>query len=150
HLYDPIAHIPLIIAHPTLAHGERRDQIVQLVDLYPTTLAAVGADCPPDRHGLNLLPVLDDPAAHTRDFAIYGVFGQGISITDGRWVLHQQPEEGNEPLYWYSHRLPLFQRFNVGEYPPEGRRPVDHTPYIAERWLSDRSQDPNELENLYD
>ncbi len=150
HLYDPIAHIPLIVAHPTLGHGERREQLVQLVDLYPTTLAAVGAEIPPDRHGINLLPLLENASIPTREYAIYGMFGQGMSIADGRWVLHQQPVEGNAPLNWYSHRLPLFQRFNVGPYTPEGCRPVEHTPYAGESWLSNRSVDPNELQNVID
>ncbi|MGN6699933.1 MAG: sulfatase family protein, partial [Thermomicrobiales bacterium] len=152
HLFDPIAHIPLIIAHPTLGHGERRDQLVQLVDLYPTTLAAVGADIPADRHGLNLVPVLADATTPTRDYAIAGIFGQSVTITDGRWALHQQPVAGNDPLYWYSHQHPKFLWYDVGPYectgPDTGRRPVRHTPYPDDTWLADRASDPNELTNL--
>jgi arylsulfatase A-like enzyme len=152
HLFDPIAHIPLIVAHPTLGHGERRDQLVQLVDLYPTTLAAVGADIPADRHGINLLPVLADATTPTRDYAIAGIFGQSVTITDGRWVLHQPPVAGNAPLFWYSHRHPKFLWYDVGPYectgPDTGRRPVRHTPYPADLWLSDQSSDPAELTNV--
>jgi arylsulfatase A-like enzyme len=148
HLFDPIAHIPLIVAHPTLAHGERRSHLAQLVDLYPTVLAAVGADCPAGIHGVNLLPVLEDARAPTREAAIAGVFGESVTITDGRWVLHQQPAPGNAPLYWYSHRLPLFLKYEVGPYEPEGRRAVRREPYPGETWLSDRRDDPNELHNV--
>ncbi|MGH2559883.1 MAG: sulfatase [Thermomicrobiales bacterium] len=152
HQFDPVAHIPLIVAHPTHGQGERRDQLVQLVDLYATTLAAVGAETPPDRHGLNLLPVIEEAGTPTRDYAVAGVFGQSVTITDGRWVLHQQPVEGNGPLNWYSHRLPKFQRYDVGPYEclPDGggRRPVTHAPFAGETWLSDRAADPNELTNL--
>ncbi len=64
HEFDAVGHIPFVMAHPTLAHGERRDQLVQLVDLYPTVLAATGRpmpDAPPGRevHGVNLLQVLE-------------------------------------------------------------------------------------------
>ena len=46
HEHDAVGHIPLIISHPTFGHGERRDQLVQLVDIYPTVLAAVGKPIP--------------------------------------------------------------------------------------------------------
>jgi arylsulfatase A-like enzyme len=148
HHFDPISHVPLIIAHPVCGHGERRLQLVQLVDLYPTTLAALGAEIPAHRHGINLLPVLADPAHPTRDYAIWGMFGESVSITDGRWVLHQQPAPGNAPLYWYSHRLPLFLRYEVGPYEPEGRRAVRRAPFPGETWLTDRANDPSEQINL--
>jgi arylsulfatase A-like enzyme len=151
-LFDPIMHIPLIIAHPTAGHGERRDQLVQLVDLYPTTLAAVGADIPADRHGRNLLPLLEDASAPGRDYAIAGRFGDSVTITDGRWVLHQQPVAGNTPLDWYSHHLPRFLHYDVGPYEclpnDTGRRAVTYTPPPGDTWLSDRASDPNEMVNL--
>lgn len=154
HQFDPVAHIPLIVAHPTAGHGERRDQLAQLVDLYATTLAAVGAEVPPDRHGLDLLRAIEDPATPTRDYAVAGVFGQSVTITDGRWVLHQQPADGNAPLSWYSHHLPRFLHYEVGPYEclPDGsgRRAVRHEPFPGETWLSDRAADPNELTNLAD
>lgn len=149
HQFDPVAHIPLIIAHPEFGHGERRAQLAQLVDLYPTSLAAVGAPViPPDLHGINLLPTLESADEATRKYALAGIFGNSVTLTDGRWVLHQQPVEGNKPLYWYSHRLPMFFPYDVGPYLPEQRREVDHVPYAGETWLSDRKIDPNELHNL--
>ncbi|MFC6726299.1 sulfatase, partial [Halobium palmae] len=38
HEHDALGHIPFIAAHPEHGHGERRDQLVQLVDIYPTVL----------------------------------------------------------------------------------------------------------------
>jgi len=46
HLHDASAHIPFIIAHPTLSHGERRQQLVQLVDIYPTVPGSGGPSYP--------------------------------------------------------------------------------------------------------
>lgn len=152
HLHDPIAHIPLIVAHPTLAHGERRTQLAQLVDLYPTTLSALGIEPCEGRHGVDLLPVLEDVSATPRDFAICGSFGESVTITDGRWVLHQQPVESNQPLHWYSHRLPRFINYDVGPYRcadgASGRRATVHRPNPGETWLSDHATDLNELSNL--
>lgn len=152
HQFDPLAHIPLIIAHPSVGHGERRDQLVQLVDLYPTVLAATATAIPPDRHGVNLLPAIEDPASPTREYAVCGAFGHSVTITDGQWILHQQPRGSNSPLYWYSHHLPRFLKYEVGPYECHGsgmgRRPVHHSPFPGETWLSNRLSDPNELSNL--
>jgi arylsulfatase A-like enzyme len=138
------------VAHPEHGHGERRAQLVQLVDLYPTVLAAIGRECPPDRHGVNLLPVLEDAATPTRDFALSGYFGGSVSVTDGRWSLHQSPAAGNQPLHWYSPHLAKFQvglDYRLGPY-RDGRRPARATPHPTPTWLSDRRADPTELVNL--
>jgi arylsulfatase A-like enzyme len=153
HLFAPISHIPLIVAHPTAGHGERRDQLVQLVDLYPTTLAALGLPIPEDRHGIDLAPVLADPTATTRDHAVCGRFGGSVSITDGRWMLHHTAVERNEPLYWYSHHLSRFFPIELGPFEclpdDRGRRPVIdlHSWPLDESWLSDLENDPHETRN---
>ncbi len=147
HLHDASAHIPFIIAHPTLAHGERREQLVQLVDIYPSVLAAVGRPIPPDRHGTNLLPSLANPGAFTRTYALSGVFGKSVSITDGRWVLHQSPGAENQPLYWHSPYLAKFAQYDLGPY-QNGRRVAQTPSWPDPTWLSDTRTDPNELENL--
>ena len=46
HQYDGCAHIPFIMCHPEAGHGQRRDQLVQPMDLYPTVLSAVAVHCP--------------------------------------------------------------------------------------------------------
>ena len=157
HQHDACAHIPMIMCHPTHGHGERRDQLVQLVDLYPTTLAALGRPLPemPDDkplHGVNLLPVIEDETASTRDYALTGMFGRSVTVTDGRWILHQSPPDtsadGNKPLHWYGFHDAKFIAYELGPVEtPAGRRPV-HTPsWGTPTWLSDKRDDPNELEN---
>jgi arylsulfatase A-like enzyme len=155
HEHDAKAHIPFIVAHPTHGHGERRSQLVQLVDIYPTVLAAVGRpqpQTPPDRplHGVNLLPVIEDSTTHTRDFAVCGQFGHSMSITDGAWILHQSPVASNQPLYWHGYCLAKFLPYPLGPF-ADGRRPVvGYLPWPAPTWLSDKRSDPNELVNLAD
>jgi arylsulfatase A-like enzyme len=148
--FDPLSHIPFVVAHPGGA-GERRDQLVQLVDIYPTVLEAVGRQCPPDRHGVALQDVLADPDAATREYAICGEFGEAVTITDGEWVLHQAPEEGNEPLYWYGVQDSRFFNDDLGPV-ENGRRDVLDSEYTwgTPTWLSDKRSDPNERENLAD
>jgi arylsulfatase A-like enzyme len=148
HLHDATGHIPFIVAHPKFGHGERRQQLVQLVDIYPTVLAAVERPCPPDRHGVNLLPVLESPGATTRDWALNGVFGKSVSITDGEWILHQSPKENNTPLYWYDYCWNRFMPgIELGDF-QDGRRQASMQSWPTETWLSHKATDFNELENL--
>jgi len=149
HEHDAVGHIPFFVAHPEI-HGERRSQLVQLVDVYPTVLAATGRPIPENIHGKNLLPAMADAAAPTRDVALCGQFGKSVTITDGRWILHQSPVETNQPLYWYGHPLARFLKCELGDY-VDGRRPVtDYQSWFAPTWLSDKDEDPNERVNLAD
>ena len=153
HEHDAKAHIPFIACHPTAGHGERRSQLVQLVDIYPTVLAAVGRPLPPmpdarPLHGVDLLPLFEDAAAPTRDFAIAGQFGKSVSITDGECILHQAPAEDNQPLYWHGYCLARFLRCDLGDF-VDGKRAVANMPsWPTPTWLSDKRTDPNELVNL--
>lgn len=152
HLFDPISHIPFIVSHPSMGHGERRNQLVQLVDLYPTTLAALDRPVPKDRHGVDLLPTLSSAGEVTRSFAINGAFGDSVSITDGSWMLHVSPVTDNAPLYWYSHHQSLFMSYELGPYeclPGDRGRRLAHQVQANgfELWLSLLDEDPHEVTN---
>lgn len=155
HVYDGCSHIPFIVCHPEAGHGERRKQLVQLTDIYPTVLSAVDRplpDVPPERplHGVDLLPVLTDAVAPTRDVALMGMFGKSVSITDGDWVLHQSPIPENQPLNWYGYHKARFIRYDLGPF-EHGRRAVsDEKSWPAPTSLHDKTADPTELVNLAD
>ena len=157
HQFDGGGHIPLIACHPGAGRGQTREQLVQLVDIYPTVLAAVGRPLPelPDHrplHGVNLLPAIEGRNASTRDFAITGMFGASTTITDGRWALHQPPVESNRPLHWHGYTNWDF--IQTGPLGPvvDGRREVLNTGqrHTWGTWLSDRGNDPVEYTNLAD
>ena len=153
HQYDGCAHIPFIMCHPEAGHGQRRDQLVQLMDLYPTVLSAVGRPLPemPDErplHGIDLLPVLENADAPTRSCALMGMFGKSVTVTDGDWTLHQSPVDDNEPLYWHGYHLARFIKYDLGPF-DAGRRPVSNClSWDAPTSLHDKRSDPNELVNL--
>ena len=149
HLHDALGHIPFIAVHPEYGRGERRSQLVQLLDIYPTTLAAVGKDVPADLHGVDFLPALEDPRAPIRDYAMLGSYARSVTITDGEWILHQAPVEGNQPLYWYGHYRPRSPRAGASRF-ADGRWNVAVKPYSTPTWLSNKRDDPNELVNLAD
>ena len=150
HQYDGCAHIPFIMCHPEAGHGQRRDQLVQLIDLYPTVLSAVGRPLPDKRplHGIDLLPVLENPHAPTRACALMGMFGKSVTITDGNWTLHQSPVDNNEPLYWHGYHLARFIGYELGPFENSRRLVSNCSSWDAHTSLHDKRSDPNELVNL--
>lgn len=98
--FDDHANIPLIIRHPRAIPGSR-DALTAPVDLFATLLDIAGADVPEGTEGSSLLPVLDDPTATVRDHVMFGTYGQGLCLTDGRWTLLKAPV-ADGPLYAYS------------------------------------------------
>lgn len=67
-LFDELLHVPLLIKPPGGSRGRSIDDLVSLVDIYPTVLSAVGSPIPETVEGMDLLA---DPS---RDavFAEYG------------------------------------------------------------------------------
>lgn len=61
--HDSSTHIPLLIQGPGFNHSRRISEMVSLVDVAPTVLAAVGLPVPDSMQGKNILPLLSDPAA---------------------------------------------------------------------------------------
>ena len=99
-LYRGLSHIPMVVRHPALAHGQRIDAIVQPVDLFPTIIEAVGLDVPPDVHGQSWLGLLESPAAgQRRDAALFGRHGHWCNVTDGQYVLHRSLNSDETMLF---------------------------------------------------
>jgi arylsulfatase A-like enzyme len=109
-LYQELAHIPLMICHPHQAQpGRRVEHLVQLIDLFPTILDAMGVAIPEECQGRSLLPLVlgERPGEPIHPYACFGRYGESVNVTDGEWVLFQWPPgQQNEPLYWYSQLPP--------------------------------------------
>ena len=64
-MYEASARVPLIVAGPGLRRGQVVDDLVSLVDLFPTLLEMGDVDLPPDVDGTSLLPFCrGEPNAH--------------------------------------------------------------------------------------
>jgi arylsulfatase A-like enzyme len=152
HEFSGKSHLPFIVYHPEFGHGERRDQLVQAVDVYATVLDVFGKPMPADRDGVSLIPVLKDPGAPTREVALTGQFGHSISMTDGTWTLHQGTDPSS-PLYWYSYHLSRFYSdMALGPFVDGRRRVLTVSPALTDAyqttWLTKEDDDPGELVNL--
>ena len=109
--YDESVKVPLVLAWPgQLPEGERRQQIVNLVDVTATMLDALAAPALPNAQGRSFLAVARDDAAPWLDetFSEYctdavphwtgGMAVQQRMIRVGRWKL----------VYYHGYRAQLF------------------------------------------
>jgi len=106
--FNEIAHIPLVIHHPAFAHqaGQRRQALTQTIDLMPTLLAMHGVSAPATAQGHNLLPLLEQDHP-VRQAALYGMFGAGTNITDGRYTYFRYPEDMTQQMLWEYTLMPM-------------------------------------------
>ena len=72
HLYEEVAHIPLMIRIPDSADGQRGrcNSLVQPPDLMPTILELAGAPRPPTVQGRSLVPLLKGESLEERDVVV--------------------------------------------------------------------------------
>ncbi|MCG8477848.1 MAG: sulfatase [Spirochaetales bacterium] len=122
-LFSEVIRLPLLVYVPpaSVRHGDlpatvpgsRCGELTQTVDLAPTVLALHGLDRSADHYdGLPLQGALErmhDPAAGTsrwgqaRRYALYGVFGAHVCVTDGRYTYFRSPQNAaNGPLYEHT------------------------------------------------
>lgn len=102
-LYNDIANIPFFIWDPRSGcRRERRQSLVQTIDIAPTLLEYFGIDIPSDMQGK---PLKDTVASDkpVRDYALYGYHGGAVNITDGTYTYLRYPESaGLEHVYEYT------------------------------------------------
>lgn len=116
--FNEIAHIPLLIHHPAFGHraGQRRQALTQTTDLMPTLLAMHGVAAPASVEGHDLLPLLEQDAP-VREAALYGMFGAGTNITDGRYTYFRYPEDMTQQMLYEYTLMPMHLKnlFHVDE-----------------------------------
>ncbi|MGH7142567.1 MAG: sulfatase [Planctomycetota bacterium] len=101
--YDEVAHTPLFIWDPRVGKaGERRNSLVQTIDLPATVLEYFGVERTADMQGRALKGVLENDTP-VREAAIFGLFGGHVNVTDGRYVYMRAPvRPDNTPLHQYT------------------------------------------------
>ena len=102
--YEPLGHIPLLVHWPGAAPGTTCDALTTSVDLH-ATIAEVFDVVPTHRtHGTSLGPLLTGEASQIREWAIGGVFGNWVQVTDGRRKYARGAVGDNFPLSMWSNR----------------------------------------------
>lgn len=100
--YSEVAQMPLFIWDPELKlSGTRTDALVQTIDIPPTLLDYFHCPVPKDMQGKSLRPVMKK-GENIRDYALFGMHGSQVYITDGRYVYMRDFNETNSPLANYT------------------------------------------------
>ena len=124
-LYEEISHIPLMIATPEVAGGQRVSALTQSVDLLPTLMALAGVEKSDlGMHGHSLAPLLTGPSAWPRQYAFSSTFirNGGPTVTDERWTYLAYGEHGGAPELYDLQADPQQQQNVIGEHPAVAQR----------------------------
>jgi len=114
--FNENARIPLFVWDPRCGKSdERRQSLVQMIDLPATLLEFFGLPRPADMEGVGLAAAITDDRP-VREAALFGAFGGHVCVTDGRYVYMRGPMGDNQPLYEYT-LMPthIRTRFRVDE-----------------------------------
>jgi arylsulfatase A-like enzyme len=115
--YQEHANIPFFVWDPRCGKkNERRQSLVQTIDLAPTLLEYFGIAPTKDMLGKPLRDTIasDKPV---REAGLFGIFGGHVNVTDGRYVYMRAPKsKENKPLFQHT-MMPTHMRapFTVNE-----------------------------------
>ncbi|HLI65302.1 MAG TPA: sulfatase, partial [Caulobacteraceae bacterium] len=143
-IYEPLGHIPLLVAAPGVAPGTR-EALTTSVDIFATLtdLFGVGREVRQRTHGVSLLPLLTGDATRVRDWLLTGVWGREVHLIDERRKYARAPAGPNAPLDMYSNRwstMPthVMAREQAMPLPDQravlGHMPGSGVPVIHQRW----------------
>jgi hypothetical protein len=123
--------MPLFVAWPGVAGGGTCDALTTAVDIHATIADAYGITPGHVTHGTSLVPLLTGAATSVREWAIGGVYGNWVQVTDGTRKYARAPVADNLPLSMWSNRWSTMPTHVKGlvELPlPDDRATLDHMP----------------------
>jgi arylsulfatase A-like enzyme len=149
--------MPFVVRLPGVTPaGSTTSSLISAIDLAPTVLELAGITPPPPFQGRSFLPILKDPTATIRQYAIsehnwhdYKATERSARDDRFRYILNELPElPGTPPAD--AVRSPTYvnmlQQYADGTLPVACRGPLE-APRAAEE-LYDLQADPYELHNL--
>ena len=133
-LFEESARVPLLIVAPGMSRNARAISPVSQLDLYPTLAELCDVKAPDNLQGQSLVPMLKDPQATGRGWALTQVNRNANEIR-----LRTSPDDKPRPQRFSGYSLRT-HRWRYTEW-DEGRQG---------RELYDHEKDPRELTNLAD
>lgn len=122
-MYESSARVPLVISGPGIRRGRMLDNIVSLIDLFPTLLEMGGLKPPSGIDGESLMPLLTGRSERSRNWAYAMYSGSSANtsmfmLRDGDWKYIAYPGYGP-------------QLFNLREDPDEIRNFATRRPEVV-------------------
>ncbi len=140
-IYQPLGHIPLMIAWPGRAAGAV-DALTTTVDLHATLADLFAVASRQRTYGRSLIPLLTGAASSVREWTLAGVWGREVHLIDdnarsgtgngaGPVKYVRAPVGANDPLSMWSNRwstMPVTQAPDLRLPDPDERARLDHMP----------------------
>ena len=173
--FEPLGHIPLMIRWPGV-DPKRVSALTTNVDIHATIADIFDVEAGHVTHGNSLKPLVDGTAQSIREWAIGGVYGSWVQITNGRHKYARASVGDGFPLSMWSNRwstmpidiagiemLPKPDSRASLDMMPNSEVPVIRQPFragdmvpmwassasiVGQHHLYDLDRDPNEGENL--
>lgn len=98
-LYEHSLRVPLLIAGPGIPAGQTTDALCYLYDVLPTLGARCGVPAPPGSEGIDLAPVLADPAKPGRPELVFAYMDVQRAIATPDWKLIRYPRVNRTQLF---------------------------------------------------
>jgi arylsulfatase A-like enzyme len=175
--YEPLGHTPLLMSWPGNTAGSRCDALTTNVDIHATIADVFGVAPRGTAHGVSLVPLVAfGDRAGVREWALGGVYGNWVQVTDGVHKYARGAVGTNFPLSMWSNRwstMPVHGAEDLVRLPPPDKRasldympgsdvpvirqpfePGDRLPFwvghgaVDRHFLFNLSVDPTEDENL--
>jgi arylsulfatase A-like enzyme len=163
--FEPLGHTPLLVHWPGAPEGTTCDALTTNVDLHATLCDVFGVTPAHRTHGASLVPLLTGTATSVREWALGGVFGNWVQVTDGRRKYARAPAGDTLPLSMWSNRwstmpvhvkgftpLPLPNDRAVLDRMPGSSVPVIRQPFAAGDalpfWVSRNTVDQHHLYDI--
>ena len=130
-VYEPLGHIPLLVAWPRGPDGSTSTALTTAVDIHATLLDIFGAEAEHRVHGHSLVPVVTGAATAVREYALAGVWGREVHVVDDSFKYVRAPAGENAPLSMWSNRwstMPVHWRREARLPPPDDRAFLDRMP----------------------
>ena len=97
-MYDELIHLPFFIHVPGV-QPHVIDALSQTIDIAPTLLDLFRVQNTEDMDGCSLLPILQSKTQTNHTYALFGVHGSSVGITDGRFTYYRaNVREDNTPF----------------------------------------------------
>ncbi|MGH8631371.1 MAG: sulfatase-like hydrolase/transferase, partial [Burkholderiales bacterium] len=129
-VYEPLGHIPLMIAWPRAEAGVSQ-ALTTALDIFATLAEIFGVQVQQRTHGRSLVPVLRGEGESVRDYALMGVWGREVHLVDVRCKYARAPAGENAPLSMWSNRwstMPVPSRPELRLPLPDERAVLDRMP----------------------
>jgi iduronate 2-sulfatase len=125
---------PLIVSAPGMAKGQRLNQLVEFVDIYPTLCDLSKLSLPQHLEGQSFVPLLEGKQ-HPWKEAIFSRYHDGDSVKTERYLYTRWQKQGKMlARMLYDHKLDPLENTNISESPDSAQIIDRMEQYLEKGW----------------